>query len=818
MKRINLNQFWHFRQRASDEWRAAEVPGCVHTDLMRHQIIPDPFYRDHETQVQWVGYQDWEYSTRFQLTADDLQFDHLELVCEGIDTIATVTLNGVTIAALDNMFRTWRLNIKKELLIGENHLHFHFASPIRHVEPRMKELEEQYPALGDAGEKTSPHVRKAPYQFGWDWGPRLVTCGIWRPIAIEAWNEIRLDAVEILYQEITAEKALFELIAHVEASTLFDGELIVTSAESAFPEKRQSLSLVYGHNRAAVRLAIEHPALWFPNGYGPQNLYTLTVQVACGAHVVDERSLRIGLRTCTINQTADEFGKSFEIVVNDIPMFAKGGNWIPADSFPTRVGDDRYAHLLRSCQDAHMNMVRVWGGGIYEDDRFYDLCDELGILVWQDFMFSCSLYPATDRFLENIRHEATDQIQRLRHHPCIALWCGNNEMEWGWKVFGWSETKPQRMWDEYELMAHHVLPNVCRLYDPQRLYWPSSPSSMGEDEDANSQRCGDVHYWDVWHKGEPFQKYREQFPRFISEYGFQSFPLLDSVAQFAVEEDFDINSTVMRLHQKNPRGNELIHEYMLREYPQPRNFEAFLYSSQILQAEGIRQGAEHFRRLRARCMGSLYWQINDCWPVASWSSIDYTGRWKALHYAAKRFYAPLLLSPVEEQDRVSVYLVSDLMTEQHSTLRLELLTFSGEQIWRREKSVRIPPLSSAVYEELPISLFAAGDRKNMFLYCSLEPPSNDACYYFAPVKELHLPKGVPILSTRQIDEGFEVTLCSQVLLRHVQLGFSASSGHFSDNFFDLVPNKEHRVHIAAPSLSLTDFNAQLKVSSLVDAF
>lgn len=816
---IDLEQNWQFRQAGKEQWLPAVVPGDIFTDLMANGQIEDPFYRENEKQVQWVGYEDWQYRTSFNITDDFLQQETIELFCDGLDTLGVLSLNGREIAQVNNMFRTWRFNVKETLVAGENILELYFKSPIRTILPIMEALDCAYPARCDFGEKTSPHVRKAPYQFGWDWGPRLVTCGVWRPIRLEGWNEARIESLQIVQQDITTNKARVTVRVEIGAATMMDAELVVESLEATFPILRQPVRLVYGQQTASVELEISDPRLWYSNGYGDQPLYPVSVKLRHNGTTVDEKTTRFGLRTLEVRRNRDDIGAGFEVVVNGTPVFAKGGNWIPADSFPTRLTDDRYRSLIQSCQDANMNMLRVWGGGIYEADVFYDLCDELGILVWQDFMFSCSMYPAGTPFLENVRNEAVDQIKRLRNHPCIALWCGNNEMEWGWHMFGWKEEHPEKMLHEYDALFHHVLPNVCAAYDSSRLYWPSSPSSNFEDGDSNSQNFGDIHYWDVWHNAEPFEKYLEQFPRFISEYGFQSFPLLESVKRFAEPLDFDIESPVMLLHQKNARGNQLIREYMYRDYLKPKDFESFLYVSQILQAEGIRIGTEHFRRFRPRCMGTLYWQINDCWPVASWAGIDYYGHWKALHFAAKRFYAPVLISPVLRDGAVEVHVVSDRTTALSATLTLDLLSFTGERRWSDLRQITVAPLSSAIYATLPLEMFGDFNPRSTLLFIRLEGETAENVLYFVKPKNLDLPVAKPRVMVKAGKTGFTVTLSSDVLLRHVYLNVPDTTGAFSNNFFDLYPGVARHVEFCPQAgLTVAEFQQKLSIQSLADAF
>ncbi|MFN2516451.1 MAG: glycoside hydrolase family 2 protein, partial [Pyrinomonadaceae bacterium] len=535
---------WQFREAAKVAWHTATVPGCVHTDLLNNKLINDPFYRDNEKTLQWIGKTDWEYQTTFKVGPALLGRDRVELIFEGLDTYAEVLLNDVSLLAADNMFRTWRVDCKRLLKAGVNTLRIRFRSPINEVLPIMAKMSYQLPASNDQGEKTSPHTRKAPYQFGWDWGPRFVTSGIWRPIYIEGWNLARVNDLHILPNQVTTDAAKLTAEIEIIAGDNRSARIIVDNLRDKRVAASRDVSLVAGSNRLKLDFVIPHPALWWPNGLGAHPLYTFKARLIIGGRLIDQSTARTGVRALKLRQQPDEAGKSFTFEINGVPVFAKGGNWIPADSFPTRITKDKYRQLLSSVRDTNMNMLRVWGGGIYESDDFYDLCDELGILVWQDFMFGCSMYPGDPAFLENVRQEASDNVTRLRNHPSIVIWVGNNEIETAWKHWGWKDQLPSTLWDDYLKLFHGVLPEVCASLDPSRPYWPSSPSSNLED-DPDSQKMGDVHYWQVWHAAAPFREYEKQFPRFMSEYGFQSFPQIETVNTYTVPADRDIKSPVM---------------------------------------------------------------------------------------------------------------------------------------------------------------------------------------------------------------------------------------------------------------------------------
>ena len=819
--KIPLDSGWKFREVGKPDWHPASVPGCVHTDLLSNKLIEDPFWRDNEKRLQWIGKTDWEYTTTFDVTPEVFARENIQIVFEGLDTYANVSVNGVPLVNTDNMFRTWRADMKPLLKVGPNTLHIKFRSPINEILPVMKKMEYELPAGNDQGEKTSPHTRKAPYQYGWDWGPRFVTSGVWRPVYLEVWDTARIDDVYLVTKEIKNDAA--SLTAHIDLTSSASARvnLIVEDLKNKTVVAKAEVHPPAGANRYDLDFVIRKPALWWPNGLGSQPLYTFKVRLVIDGRTADETIRRIGIRSVELKQDKDQIGKSFMFVVNGVPVFAKGANWIPADSFPSRVSQDKYRHLLESARDANMNMLRVWGGGIYERDDFYDLCDEMGILVWQDFMFGCSLYPGDPVFLASVREEAIDNVKRLRNHPSIAIWVGNNEIESGWFHWGWKNQYPAKLWDDYQKVFYGVLPDVVKSVDPSRPYWPSSPSSNLED-DNESQKLGDLHYWQVWHASAPFTEYEKQFPRFMSEYGFQSFPQIETVATYTDPGERNITSPVMLAHQRHPRGNQLIREYMLREYPEPKDFESFLYVSQVLQAEGIKIGAEHLRRISPHNMGSLYWQLNDCWPVASWSSIDYTGRWKALQYYSRRFYSNVLVMPHEEDGKLDVFVVSDQRQPVAAQLKLSVMDFNGQTLWNHQQPIEVQSLKSKPYMTVPLTTLLEGrDRKAVVVFAELTSGGRTLStnsYLFEPFKNLTLPRpqlDVQVMAQRG---GFKLKVSTDKFARAVYLS-SPYPGSFVDNYFDLIPGRTVEVEFrAAKSVPLDQFQKYLKIRSLMDAF
>jgi beta-mannosidase len=824
-----LDHGWQFRQvvaagqDAEVGWLPATVPGDVHLDLLANKKIPDPFVRDNEAKLQWIENEGWEYRLNFNATPALLARANVDLVFDGLDTAAQVYLNGVQVLAADNMFRVWRVPAKGRLKAGKNLLRVVFPSPIKAA---------QEVAAGDAFRLRSKtedktYIRKAAYEYGWDWGPRFVTSGIWRPVRLEAWDKVRIADFAIRQRDVSKEVAHVDAEVEVEATTAGPARVSVRYADNGKPVTLTTLANLHaGRNVIDIPLEIRKPKLWYPAGYGEQPLYQFTAQVGRVGQPADERKAKAGLRSIVLHRELDKWGRSFELVVNGIPVFAKGADVIPFDSFPNRVTTADYRRILESARDANMNTIRHWGGGYYETEEFYSICDELGIMVWQDFMFGNDWQPGTYAFKLNVEAEAEDQVRRLRNHPSIVLWSGNNETE---AAFSWGPrpTLPPDVrlliWQDYLTVFSGILPRVVARLDPETPYWPSSPSADYEPLNEHYQ-SGDAHIWDVWHGRVPFATYETHHARFVTEYGFQSFPEMKTIEAFTQAEDrTGILTPVMLAHQKNNEGNSIIHDYLLKDYPEPKDFASFLYVSQVLQAEGIKIGAEHFRRSRPETMGSIFWQLNDCWPVASWSSIDYYGRWKALQYYARRFYAPILVSPHVEDGSLKVYIVSDKTATTPVTLRVRLMDFDGKVLLEDSRAVDVSPLTSKVYLDWPLKKLAdagAADTSRVFVVADLTAGGAEVSrnlVYLAPTKHVHLKLAALKVETAGANGRYKVRITSPVLARSIYISFGDLDVKLSDNYFDLLPGETAEI-TATSSASLDAVKAQLKVVSLTDAF
>ena len=818
----SLNGAWQLRECATEDWLPGAVPGGVHTDLMATGRIADPFVRDEELRVKWVAERDWEYRRDFEAEAGLAAEERIALVFDGLDTLAEVRLNGEPLGSADNMFRTWRWDVTSRLRPGPNELSVVFRSAVRRgaeldAARHLDSVSNQLPG--------SPYLRKAPCHFGWDWGPKLPNIGFWQGVRLEAWSVARLGDV-LVSQSLEGGAAKISVRVAAERLSTQTQELDAV-VRVRHPNGRVDLarsSVPADRPIADLSVDVTEPELWWPNGLGNQPLYRVEVELAAGERTLDSRTHQIGLRTLELRREPDGWGESFTFVVNGVPVFAKGSNWIPADSFPARVTPGQLEALLGAAAQTNHNMIRVWGGGYYETETFYDLCDKFGILVWQDFMFACSIYPLTDvAFLENLEAEVREQVRRLRHRACLALWCGNNEMERGWTIWGWTRPGNEDLRDAYLRFFSGTLPAWVSAEDGATPYWPSSPSSGRPLEEPIGGNRGDEHEWIVWHALAPFSAYGHETYRFVSEFGFESLPALATVAAFAPDQaDWNLGSPVMDHHQRCAVGNARILYYLAQQFRLPDDFPSLVYLSQVLHAEAMRVGVEHWRRQRARCSGALYWQLNDCWPVSSWASIDYFGRWKALQYATRRFYAPILLTCEADGSDMSLAITNDTPDIWHGEVRWNLERLGGEVVVSGREHVVAAPLATTEVRRVAIPA-AVDDLRSVVLVAELLEDGRQRALTvtpFVPDKQLSL--AAPAIDLRvETTTGGRATiyLRSDSLARWVELSVEGADIVFSDNYFDLPAGRQMEVSFELPAgLSIDQARQALRVRSVVDTY
>ncbi len=803
------------------KWLPAQVPGTVQTDLIAAKVTPDPFVGLNEATIQWVGRSDWEYRGRIDANAALLARGHVDLVFDGLDTFATVLVNGKTVLTADNAHRRWRADVKPLLKAGANEIVIRFASPLKTLQPKVLALANPLPGeydsvFGDEPEarQTSPYIRKAKYHYGWDWGPRILNIGPNGPIRIEAWDDARIGSLRVAQEAVTQAEA--RIAADVELVADKDGqaqvETTVTGPDGRSIVSTRDIHVVPGMNKVSVPFAIPQPQLWYPAGYGAQPLYKVAVRLRFDGAEVDSATKTTGLRTVELVRKADAKGRGFALKINGTPIFMKGANVIPFDSFETRVTNERMASILSDARDANMNMVRIWGGGHYLPDGFYDAADRLGLMVWQDFMFGGAVTPYDREFRESVRIEAEEQVARVQAHPSIVLWSGNNEVLSGWE--NWSDRiayKKKVGADEQErigvgmaILFNQVLRDAAERLDSDVPYWPGSPSSNYEGK-PDVDGDGDRHYWDVWGGKKPTTAYLDSCPRFMSEYGLQAMPVLPTVRAFAQPKDWSITSPVMRAHQKflKGEGQERLMLYIEQRYRTPRDFADFVYLSQAMQADGIALGALHHRACRPETMGSLYWQLNDVWPGASWSSIDYYGRWKALHYAARRFFAPVAVAAGRHEDgRTEVSLVNDHATPVAAHWRVRIVDVDGKDRIVREGDATLPPLSaSKVGEWTDATLFGDADKARSFAVAEMMVDgklASRALVSAVPEKTMALPDpGLTASWATGPDDKPQLTIKTARLARGLWIGFGTTDAAASDNYFDLLPGESVTVSITS---------------------
>jgi beta-mannosidase len=859
-----LNASWQFRKEGDGGWMRAVVPGTVHTDLLANNKIPDPFYRDNETKLQWIEKENWEYQGYFDLDQKTLGRQNIELVFNGLDTYAHVYLNNELILQADNMFRSWTVDVKGLLKQRNNHFFIKFFSAQNRVDSMAKAV---LPFI--LPDNPRVYVRKAQYHFGWDWGPKFTTCGVWRTIDIQSWDDVKVEDVYVrdfvidsmlrdgrlvtfasVAAEITINSRL-DKIYNLALSEAINAQSRKGDVPESYNNERNFVELlerIYvkkGTNRYDVVFGIRNPELWWSTGMGKAKIYQLAcdlydandMHAVAKEHFVSSFALR-KIELVTVPDAQSEFasalqgqaetgGKTFYLKLNGLPIFIKGANYIPQTPFLPSLTSDHYLQLIKNVKAANMNMLRVWGGGIYEADEFYRLCDENGILVWQDLMFACAMYPGDTAFLDNVKAELQQNITRLRNHPSVALWCGNNENSEAWHNWGWQKQfnihgqDSVKIWNWYEALFHQLAPEVIKSYDGQRPYWPTSPAfGWGRKE---SYTEGDSHYWGIWHgsrEGYDIETIADKTGRFVSEYGMQSLPAWNTIEQFTEPGDRDTGSIVMKVHQKNATGFYKLGSYLERYFRQPKDFESYAFLTQCLQAYAMKYSIETQRSKMPYCMGTLYWQLNDCWPVTSWSTLDANGKWKASHYAVRNAYKQTLFGITKKEKSYAVFLANDSYEKVSGKLRMTLNDFSGNLHWERNVDLNSLPWGKHVLVTVDSAeLFKNADPAKAFMQLStLDPAAADYqtenIIYFSRPKEQNLEKAA--FRIRQVD-GSHIAITSDVLCRYVWIDIPGVDHEIDDNYFDMLPGETVTVEIKTqkPLKNLMKF---IKIRSLADTY
>jgi beta-mannosidase len=779
----------------------AAVPGCVHTDLLDAGLIPDPFLDENERAVAWVGRSDWRYETTFEWAGpkagdDGSDAGRVDLVCAGLDTVATVTLNGTEIGRTANMHRGYRFPVTDALRTGANTLEVRFESAYRYAE-RMRD---QLGARPNAYPEPFNFIRKMASNFGWDWGPTVVTAGIWRPIGLQSWREARLDQVRPLVtvagDAATGREGRVRLVVGLER----DGgaPLRLTAALRGHgTEVRAEATVAAGEHAAELELVVADPRLWWPHGFGAPDRYDveLTLSTMDGEEL-DSWRRRVGFRSLRLDTGADADGSAYTIVVNDIPVFARGVNWIPDDALITRVDRERYERRLRQALDANVNYIRVWGGGIYESDDFYDVADELGLMVGQDFLFACAAYPEEEPFATEVAAEAAHQIVRLAHHPSLLTWTGNNENLWGHEDWDWRGELDGRSWGAG--FYHDLLPRLVRELDPTRPYWPGSPYSGTRELHPNDPAHGSMHIWDVWN-AEDYTRYRDYVPRFVAEFGYQAPASYATLRRALSDEPLAADSPGMVAHQKAANGDLKLARGLAAHLPPPRDFDDWLYLTQVNQARALRLGVEHFRSHRPVCMGAVFWQLNDDWPVISWSTVDGDGRRKPVWYAMRRSFAPRLLTIQPRDGGLALVAVNDSAREWTAPVEVARYTLAGEPRAKFGIDLAVPAGSSTTVA-LPAELTRDGQPDELLRARVVDEP--DAWWFFAEDRDIAYPPARFTAEAEAVDGALLVTVTAATILRDLTLFADRvePSAEVDEALVTLLPGESvtFTVHAAGP--------------------
>lgn len=822
MQTCTLNGTWQLSAgHRSLESVDMQIPGTVLSGLLAAGKIKDPFYRTNEDATRALFWKDYVFTRTFDVDEELLAQQHIVLVCEGLDTLAEISINGTFLAKTDNMHRTWKFQAKKLLHPGKNEIQIVFRSVLRFIEDYPYEAHKKINYIPCGSMKGNQLLRKAHSMFGWDWGPQTIDAGIFRDIYLQGYSHARIEDIRIHQQH--AKNVSVQTSITLSESVPGQKLCVELSEDGADKPLQTKLCKTNADGVAAVDFVIENPKLWWPNDYGDQPLYIVrTTLLDEDGTSLESITRRIGLRTLTISQEKDEWGNEFAFCVNGVKIFTRGGNYIPDDCLYTRITEKKLDYILESCRRAHFNCVRVWGGGYYPSDAFYDLCDEKGLIVWQDLMYACNVYDVTDAFAENCRQETYDNVRRLRHHASLGLWCGNNEIESAWDHWGDFQKETPYLRADYIRLFEEVLPKAVQEADGETFYWHSSPSSGGCFDNPDDANRGDTHYWDVWHGQKPFTDYRKYFFRFCSEFGFQSFPCAKTVNSFTLEDDRNIFSRVMESHQKNDAANGKMLYYLSENLRYPKDLTHLLYASQVLQGMAIKYGVDHWRRNRGRCMGTLYWQINDDWPAPSWSSIDYFGRWKALHYMAQKFYAPHAVSMTLEDHRCHVYFSNESFETTEYSLTLSIRDLSGNVLETYETKGNSPAFSAI--ETAVVDICSWEDQKDdVFLEAVIHTKDQKVLKdveTLVSYKYLNLKNPVISTEAEETNDAFILHISSDCFAPFVALDFDDADVIFSDNFFHLTDKTVQDIIVKKEDIlqghfeNAEDFRKRLQILSL----
>jgi len=833
MKQL-LNGLWKMKRIDEDKVYDAHVPTTMYKVLLDNKVIEDPFYGENDFKLTNLSNYSYAFFRTFDVNEELFQCERIDIEFLGLDTLASIFINNVQVGQTNNMHRTYRFNVKEHLVLGENYIYVKFDSPTEFI----KKEQRKDPLWGlETTIDGYEHIRKAHCMFGWDWGPQLPDMGIWRDVYLLGRSEGEL--VDFYVKQVHSDDCV-KLEIQISAKNIQEndkicigikdeqGNIISESVACSMTqfERSQTVAVIYDNddNLYKATIKIDNPNLWWPNGYGEAYLYNLNISLENSSTVIDHIEKKIGLRTMTVTRETDQWGESFDITINGVRIFAMGADYIPEDALITRPTYESTERLIKDCARANYNCLRVWGGGCYPNDTFFDLCDKYGLIVWEDFMFACGVYRLTESFAKNIKAEFIDNIRRIRHHACLGLWCGNNEMEWAFVEWGLPKDKRLRM--DYLLMYEKLIPNILAQYDPQTFYWPASPSSGGGFESPNADDRGDVHYWKVFHGNEHYKKFRDHYFRFASEYGMQAFPDIKTIKSYASEKDMNVFSSVMENHNKciDPiNGNIKILMNMSREFKLPNNFEDQVYVSQIFQAEAVKCAVEHFRRNRGRCMGSTYWQVNDNYPVASWASIDYYGRWKALHYYAKRFYSPLLVSAYEEGFVGHIHITNDMLFEFKGKVEWQIIHQKKGILKQGNEDFTISKLSTSHLRSIDIKEFVReyGEERDIYLAYKLKDKDDviisSEILLFCYHKYFNFRKA-NIRFNVIADDGYSIEIISDQFTKGVTIDLEVGTAVLSNNSFDLLPNEKRIIKVeewydAKPS-TLKELREQIKIMSI----